>query len=717
MRRYAFPAIAAALLAAARPAKAEDDTSDLEGLLDTSVVSAPSKTAESVSVAPATSIVITAEDLRRYGIRSIDEAINFLAFGMVTEKSFQNAEIGSRGVILASDFGSHVLLMVDGHVMSEQWGATAYFDRSTAIPFEIIDHIEIVLGPGSVLYGANAMLGIVHIVTKRAKDFTGVHFGVESEVPVSLRGFTGLGKEFTLFGSRAEVVLELEHYEQQGPVFDFPALDFGPDDITMQRRDYDSDPKNPNGLGVWGGKGDDGYYMQAPSAYLRLRVGDFEVGARAALSKRAEPTEGGNFDDPDSYQLDRWAHLDIKHDVALSAAARLSTRLYGDLYDYHQYWPSMGRADCLEGQDQGCLWVLSGATQWAGLEPQLSLDWFEDGRSVTLIGIDGRLKRIQQDVVYIDNITELSPGKIGDTDITEKALAAFLQQTIWPLEWLALNAGARYDIDDRFGTKLSPRAALALLPWQGGTLKLIYSEAFRAPTAFDLYYHDPTTQIPGGKDLEPESVRSVEASIEQRAGSQTVQVGAFRSWWEDLLLLQDLTDEEYQAAQMSGLLAPNAEFGAQVRNVSKVENYGANFAWEGSLVSGRLRYGMSVTEAIARRKEPDEPELALVLAPQFFGNARISYHLGGSLPTVAVASRYIGPRQIEDAGQADPLIELRGTVSGDFKPVSGLSYRFTANYITAKYGAYVVKQQGDTQLLSPNDQFRVGVGLAYTLPL
>ena len=326
MRRYAFPAIAAALLAAARPAKAEDDTSDLEGLLDTSVVSAPSKTAESVSVAPATSIVITAEDLRRYGIRSIDEAINFLAFGMVTEKSFQNAEIGSRGVILASDFGSHVLLMVDGHVMSEQWGATAYFDRSTAIPFEIIDHIEIVLGPGSVLYGANAMLGIVHIVTKRAKDFTGVHFGVESEVPVSLRGFTGLGKEFTLFGSRAEVVLELEHYEQQGPVFDFPALDFGPDDITMQRRDYDSDPKNPNGLGVWGGKGDDGYYMQAPSAYLRLRVGDFEVGARAALSKRAEPTEGGNFDDPDSYQLDRWAHLDIKHDVALSAAARLSTR-------------------------------------------------------------------------------------------------------------------------------------------------------------------------------------------------------------------------------------------------------------------------------------------------------------------------------------------------------------------------------------------------------
>src|SRR5689334_9169141 len=140
--------LALPLVAAAEEPK---DTSDLEGLLDTAVVSAPSKTAETTSIAPATSIVLTADDLRRHGIYTIDEAINFLGYGMVTERRFHTSEVGSRGVLLTSDFGGHVLLMVDGHVVNEQWGATAYFDRSTAIPLELIDHIELVLGPGSVL--------------------------------------------------------------------------------------------------------------------------------------------------------------------------------------------------------------------------------------------------------------------------------------------------------------------------------------------------------------------------------------------------------------------------------------------------------------------------------------------------------------------------------------------------------------------------------------
>jgi outer membrane receptor for ferrienterochelin and colicins len=719
MRRYALSAILAlAWLGANRSAAAEEDTSDLEGLLDTSVVSAASKSAESVSIAPATSIVITAEELRRYGIRTIDEAINFLAFGMVTEKKFQSSEIGARGVLLANDFGGHVLLMVDGHVLNEPWGATAYFDRSTAVPLEIVDHIEIVLGPGSVLYGANAMLGIVHIVTKRAKDFPGVRVIVESEVPTSLRGAMGLGKEFTLFGSDGEVVFELEHYRQQGPVFKFGPQVIETDPLLARR--YDSDPDNPNPPGVWGGKGDDAYLTEVPAAYLRLRLGDLEVGARAAIAQRTAPTDGGNFDDPEALQQDRWLHLDVKHSLPASASVRLSTRLYGDLYDYHEYWPSNGADDCLEGQDEGCLWLLKGAAQMVGLEPQLTLDWFEDGRAVTLIGLDGKIKHIQSSVDFIDNGSGESPGKIGAYDPTEKALAAYLQQTVWPAEWLALNAGARFDVDDRFGSHFSPRAALALLPWRGGTAKLMYAEAFRAPSAFDIYYYDPATQLPGGKDLRPEIVRSVEATIEQRAGAQTIQIGAFRSWWEDLLLSQELSEEEFDAALASGELAPTATYAYQVRNVSSIESYGMNLAYEGSLSSGRLRYGLSFTEAIARRKDPGAPEGVLEVAPQLFGNARISYDLGPGLPTAALATRYVGPRLITDGTYADPAVEMRATLSGEVPPMSGLSYRLTANYITAARGAYVVGpgllEDGRHEHV-PNDQFRIGVGLAYVLPL
>ena len=691
------------------------DTADLEGLLDTSVVKSASKTAEAADVAPAMTIVITADDLRRYGIHSVDEAINFIATGMITEKWFQSSEIGARGVHLTSDFGSHVLLMLDGHVLNEEWGATAYFDRSTAVPFEIIDRIEIVLGPGSVLYGANAMLGIVNIVSKRAKDFAGGHLIVESEVPTSARGAIGVGKEFQLFGLPSELVLELEYYEQKGPTFAFGPQNIGPDFISGEERDFDVDPNDRKyPPGVWGGDGDDAYFTRVPSGYLRFRLGDLEVGLRGAVVNRSYPTNSGNFDDPNSEEFDHWGNLDIKHSTALSAAVRLSTRLYGDIYEYDQLWTSNGAEDCLEGQDDGCLWYLVGQAQWVGFEPQLTLDWFEDGRVTTLLGLDGRYKHVASTVDYYDNVTGVSPVP-NEYSHDEKALAAYLQQTFWATQALGFNAGARLDIDDRFGSHVSPRAAAVLLPWTGGSLKAIYSEAFRAPTAFDLYYYDPTTQLPGGSDLNPEQVRSVEGVLGQRFGAQSLQIGVFRSWWEDLLLVQELPQDEVDAALARGELEPGTQYAYQVKNVSKIKSYGFNIGYEGTGVAGRLRYGVGVTEAWARRQEPGGEEDLLPVAPNFFGNARISYHMGGNLPTLALAGRYVPDRPTNgypDNGFASPLGELRATISGQ-TPAPGLSFRVSYNWITAKYGAYTVR--GDE--LVPNDQHRATLGLQYDFPL
>ena len=723
------PLVLLAFLAAPQVATAEEpnDTSDLEGLLDTSVVSAPSKAAETTSLAPATSIVLTADDLKRYGIYTIDEAINFLGYGMVTERRFHTAEVGARGVLLTGDFGGHVLLMVDGHVINEPWGATAYFDRGTAIPFELIDHIELVLGPGSVLYGSNAMLGIVHIVTKRAKDFKGLHVGAESEASVlvpglSLRGFAGVGHEFRLFGQDGEVVFGAEYYRQRGPTFTFPAQPYGPDIVTGVARNFDPHPEDRRyPPGVWGGRADDAYFVEEPAAYLRLRLGQLEVDAHAALNRRAEPTNSGNFDDPESYEIDRWLSLDIKHTLAASSVVHVSTRLYGDLYDYTQYWASTGADDCLETQDFGCLWRLRGVAQWAGVEPQVSLDWLEDGRVVTLIGVDGRIKHMRSQVDYIDYVTGTSPGAVGAYSPTEAALAAYAQQVLRPWPWMAVNAGARLDVDDRFGSHGSPRAAVTFMPYAGGSLKAIYSEAFRAPTAFDIYYYDPTTQVPGGKHLGPETVRSYEGTAEQRFGTQALEVGVFYSEWSDLLASYELTDAEVEAKIASGELLPMTPYATQMRNVSRIKSYGFNVGYRGSLQGGRLRYGAGLTEANARREEPGAEPSLLPVAPSIFGNARVSYELGGSLPTVALAARWVGRRPNDDypaAGFAPATAELRATLSGAVAG-TGLSYRLTGNYATADRGPYSVGRgslPNGTSDHNPVDKLRLGLGFAYDLP-
>lgn len=713
-----------ALALSAGSARAED-TGELEGLLDTAVVSAPSKSPEAATLAPATSIVLTAEDFKRYGIRTLDDAINFLGRGMVVEKNFETGEIGARGVLLTSDFGSHVLLMVDGHVLNEQWGATAYFDRTTTIPFEIIDHIELVLGPGSVLYGSNAMLGIVHVVTKRAKDYAGVHLYIDGQASMlapgrTLRGAAGFGKAFSLGETHGEVVFEGEYFTQDGPTFDFGPQDFGPDSVSGLRH-FDVDPKDRKyPAGIWGGRGDDAYYTRAPSGILKLRLGDFELMSRAALSKRAEPTDSGNFDDPNSYQLDRWFDLEIKHTLTASSVVRLSTRLYGDLYDYNQYWPSNGSDDCIEDQDAGCLWRLYGAASWVGLEPQLTLDWLEDGRLVTLLGVDGRLKHIRSRVHYYDNASGLSPGAIGMYDEVEKALAAYAQQTFWITPAFGLNAGARLDVDERFGSAALPRAAAVFMPWRGGTLKAIYAEAFRAPTAFDIYYDDPTTQIPGGKSLRPERVRSVEASIEQHAGSHTFELSAYYSKWRDLLLGAPASDEAIAAALARGELAEGQDKAVQVRNVSRITSYGVDLGYRGSLLSRRLGYAVGITGAFARREEPNGARERLAVMPHAFGNARVSYDLGGKLPTLALAGRFVPRRPLETYPEetrefAVPFGEIRAVVSGPIGG-TGLSYSVSGNVITAKTTEYTVGHEplpnGETEK-SPNDQVRIGAGLSY----
>ena len=166
MRRAAYRwLVCAVAYAPALQAQSED----LEALMEQSIVSTPSKSAESSSTAPATSSVITAEELRAHGLRSLNEAINYASLGMVTTSPEHAVEIGARGVLLTGDYGNHVLLLIDGVPANEPWNGTAYFERGAGVPFELIDHIEVTLGPGSVMHGAQAMLGVVNIVTKRAR--------------------------------------------------------------------------------------------------------------------------------------------------------------------------------------------------------------------------------------------------------------------------------------------------------------------------------------------------------------------------------------------------------------------------------------------------------------------------------------------------------------------------------------------------------------------
>jgi len=724
--------MAAALVATlAGPGEAlADEPTDLESALAEPVVATASKSAEDESAAPATTTTITAEDLRQYGIHSLDEAINYLSLGMITQNPLHSVDIGARGVLLTADFGNHVLLLVNGHAMNEQWDGTAYFERGAGIPMELVDHIEVILGPGSVLYGANAMLGVINIVTKRARDYAGLHLVGEADLLTSWRAAVGFGHELMLLGRPAEITGQVEYYRQDGPAFQFGPQNYGNDAVTGMPKRF-----SPDGsvAGVWGGVADREYYTYIPTGYVRISWGDWELDARAESYQRATPypnqfnTNFGDFNDPNTYELDRWLSGDLKHRAALSSVAQLRSRLYGDLYDYQQHIDSSAAEDCPPGQTSGCRRYLLGVSRWAGVEEQLSLDWLHDGSLTTLVGVDGRLRFVESRTQTTDAVTGQG-GYAGVYSRTESLVAVYAQQTWRPVDWLALNAGARFDDDQRFGTKVSPRAGAALTPWRGGTLKLVYSEAFRSPTAYETSYTDGVTQV-AAPGLRPETVRSVEASIEHRFGAHRVLFGAFRSWWNDMVLLQGLTQDQIQAAIAQGALSPDATLVTQYQNVSSIDNYGYNAAFEGSAAGHDVRYALNVTGAYARRNNPDGTTQPLTVAPQLFGNARVSYDLPGELPVVGLAALLVGPRPADRAfdGGFTPMpyaplqVELRGTISGRVPGLGALSYRLSADYAFASTNPYVAgpvqaaRPTQPTAELAPVDRFRTTIGLQYDL--
>ncbi len=784
-RALAVPVTVAAVLASvvSRSARA-DGPSDLEAALNEPVVTAASQTAEDQSTAPATVTTVTAEDLRRYGIKTLAEAINFLSLGMLTQNNLDDVEIGSRGVMLTGDYGDHVLLLINGHAVNEMWGGTAYFGRGAGVPFELIDHIEVILGPGSVLYGDNAMLGVINIVTKRAKDFEGLHFIGETELLTSGRGALGFGHEFTLFGKPAELTWEGEYYAQTGPAFGFKA------ETGIQ----DSDPVtgkpipecfNPGctNPGVWGGTpASNSYWTKLPDGYLRLLWGDFEVDVHAESYQRATPNQNySGYNIPNNWERDRFLSADLRHRWAIASGVQLKSRIYGDLYDYQQSLPGYTPGDCygtngvFPGQSKGCFYELFGSSRWVGIEEQFLVDWLHDQTLTTLLGTDDRFASIGSYQESADPNSFVVPepgGTYAVYSATDYRLAFYGQQTWRPLSWLGLNVGARFDDDEYFGNRLSPRAAIAVSPWHNGTLKVIYSEAFRGPSYYETNWTDNSTHIPNtnppfSPGPSPETVRSIEASFEQRFGSQRVFVGAFDAQYSSLVSDEPAPQAALVTAVKQGILAtpknatpqgiykaygPNGVGVSQYTNVSTIEDLGVNAAFEGSLMNRALRYGATGTGAFTRQDgvpvyqgsgalpgpctAPSGPAMPqegitgvqncpLPVAPRFFGNARISYALPDELPVVAFAAALVGPR-IASSGltagwapvpTAPTQVDLRWTLSGDIPGMVRLSYRFIIDYVvnaTNPYLAGPANPPTPPQLI-PVDQFRATLGLQYTL--
>ncbi|MDW8290642.1 MAG: TonB-dependent receptor [Armatimonadota bacterium] len=142
----------------------------IEELMQVEVVTA-SKKAQAIWEVPASVFVVTAEDIQRFGVNTIPEALRLVPGVHVAQQDSNKWAVAVRG--FNGRYSNKLLVLIDGRVVYTPLFSGVYWDAQPPLFLEDIERIEVIRGPGATLWGANAVNGVINIITKSARHTQG----------------------------------------------------------------------------------------------------------------------------------------------------------------------------------------------------------------------------------------------------------------------------------------------------------------------------------------------------------------------------------------------------------------------------------------------------------------------------------------------------------------------------------------------------------------
>ena len=509
--RHVLPVLTVVALSAANSGnafaqdegKAVDDL-DLVKLLNVQVSTA-TKTTESLEDAPAVITVVTRDDIHRWGYRNVAEVLNHCV-GFYSVDDHIQPNVGVRGMIGGLSGESSVIkVMIDGRSVAYRTTSGNWLDAEL-IPLESIKQIEIIRGPASALYGADAFLGVVNIITESPDDarpvrgrlltgFTGSNFGEQLDVVANTRAgkFDFLVGAIGEHGSRSGLTLPPE-----SPGANIPAY-------VGDRRTANNLDRTSLGLQTRIGYRDPSAGHVIASAYVSgfSRGGDFAPWAQLTNGTDATGARVGTVISEGQLRLnlDTLYHVNKMVDLSLQGT-----------YSQGGILP----ADRIElGSD---LWYAERRTWYRGVDMILETRIFPSKRFNIIGGVEG---------VY-DHEALLTPDRInratgqpfgatgaGDQRINLSNMGAFVSANLWVLDpWLKLTGGARYDNNSIYRGQLTGRVGAVSRVSKSIVMKLLYGSAFKAPSPY-LLYATPLGpgDVQGNPALKPQKIHTVEYQL------------------------------------------------------------------------------------------------------------------------------------------------------------------------------------------------------------
>ncbi len=564
-----------------------------------------SKYEQKVTEAPATVSIVTAAEIRRYGYRTLADLLRSLrGFHVSNDRNYSYA--GVRGFGLPGDYNTRVLILIDGHRLNDSVFSAGYIGSTFPVDIDLIDRVEVIRGPGSSLYGTNALFGVINVITRRGRDYRTLEVSGEGGRFDTYKGRLTYGNRYPGGG---ELLLSGSALRSQG------------DDLYF---DVYDDPATNNGVAE--GRDDEDVH----NLFLKGTLGNYTLTGAYSRRRDGYPTAAWEtiFNDPEARIVDEQAYLDLQH-VRSFSGWESRTRFFWDYYRYDGAYPYDG-ADYVAdnaADPYRLLFKDYGYGERWGAEAQLSRNVLE--RHHLVMGAEFQ-ENYRQDQGGYDAAPDFWLYLKDRRDSTQWAL--FFQDEIRFRDDLRLTAGVRYDHYTTFGGTTNPRLALVYSPLAGTTLKLLYGEAFRAPNAYELYYHDGGVTQKPTQDLDPETIRTWELAWEQALGESLRGVlSGFYSEIHDLI--------NYETDPADGLLI--------FRNLDEVEAWGVEAElegrWSGGL-EGRVSY-------FYQRAENAESGKRLTNSPRHLAKINLVLPLVRERLFAGIEEQYTSSRKTVSGGE------------------------------------------------------------------
>ena len=586
------------------------------------VVQAAALHQQTLQEAPANVTVITASDIRKYGYRTLGEALaSVRGFYGTYDRTYHY--IGVSGISTPGDFNTRFLVMINGHNMTEHvYDSNGFFGQDFGLDMDLVERIEIIRGSASALYGSNAMLATINVVTRSPVDVPGIRVSSET---ASFGERKVLFSDSVYLGRGANLLLSASGFDNGGQTIYVPAFDI---------------PPAQNGL-IHDQDGEQGYHT-----FANLLWGNWNITAYFNSRRKDVPVNAADdtvFNDRGSHVRDGHNFVEAAHSSDIGARGTLRYRFYYDDYRYDDrfdYW--LGAAGSQYIQDERSL----SRNEWAGSEVTWTTPFLK--RADVVVGAEGdwEFRNLQQEQA-------VSPSRysIVNFNVPDHRLALFSQQQ-WKLgtRW-TVYTGLRFDASHNYGKALSPRLALVYQRSPSTVYKLVYGRPFRNPSAFEKYFSDNQTLV-ANPALHAERANTFELSGEHKFSpilTGIVNVYQYR--------IQGLIDLNETAEQQV----------PQYQNLDRIRSSGVELE-----ISAKLHGGFELLGSAALQRVVDlDTNLGLANSP------RGLYKLRAGLPLVHQRLFASSAISYDSAVSTDAGVKLPPVFLQDFtlgmRPVSGFS--------------------------------------------